>query len=227
MDMFYKELGAKLRNYRKVRKISLNELSGMVHKSLSTLSKYEKGEIEISIDVLIDICKCLDIEISEILPHTRKYRNDFIPDRFENSLVNKQWVYWYKNIDKRIHTSFVECDNVLGKAGFYFDVNNVDNIIECRFEYVGNVHYNDYNIVFYLINKRVPYDSLVLSIPAISEEHAYRVGLLATLNFKYQNVAIKVLTSDERIEDKNFLLEKLKISADDIRVLKDTNFFTP
>ena len=48
-----KSVGEKIRNFRKVRKLTLESLSETIHKSVSTLSKYEKGEIPIDVETLM------------------------------------------------------------------------------------------------------------------------------------------------------------------------------
>ena len=67
---FYVTLGKKLRAKRQAKHITLNEIAEKINKSVATVSKYEKGEIYISIDVLTEICKILNIDIASLLPNT-------------------------------------------------------------------------------------------------------------------------------------------------------------
>ena len=48
------EIGKNIRRYRKNNNIKLEELSALIHKSRSTISKYEKGEIAIDVETLYD-----------------------------------------------------------------------------------------------------------------------------------------------------------------------------
>ena len=43
------EIGNKIRQFRQSRKMTLDELAPAIHKSRTTLSKYERGEISIDI----------------------------------------------------------------------------------------------------------------------------------------------------------------------------------
>ena len=52
----YKEVGLKIRSFRKSRGMSLTEFANLLNKSVSTVSKYEYGEVSINVDVLVDIC---------------------------------------------------------------------------------------------------------------------------------------------------------------------------
>ena len=49
-------LGNNLKNYRKSRNFTLDELGKIIHKSRATVSKYEKCEIIPDILTLLEIC---------------------------------------------------------------------------------------------------------------------------------------------------------------------------
>ena len=67
---FYETLGLKLRTYRKAKQLTLSDLAKVLNKSLATVGKYEKGEISIDLEVLIDWCRYFEIDIASILPGT-------------------------------------------------------------------------------------------------------------------------------------------------------------
>ena len=48
-----KILGSNIRKYRTARNMTLKELSEKLHKSISTVSKYEKGDISLDIPTFI------------------------------------------------------------------------------------------------------------------------------------------------------------------------------
>ena len=64
---FYTTLGKKLRARRRTKHMTLSDLSKKLNKSVATISKYEKGEVLISIDTLVDICQILNIDIASLL----------------------------------------------------------------------------------------------------------------------------------------------------------------
>ena len=55
-----KEIGLRIRNMRKMRKLSQTDLANLLGKSLRTVQKYESGEIEASISVINEIADKLD-----------------------------------------------------------------------------------------------------------------------------------------------------------------------
>lgn len=61
------EIGKRIRSFRKIRNMTLSELSAIVCKSKSTLSKYEKGEIAVDIETLYDLADALRTHVEQLL----------------------------------------------------------------------------------------------------------------------------------------------------------------
>ena len=55
MGEISREIGRRIRNFRKSRRMTLEELSALVCKNKSTLSKYETGEIVLDIETIYEI----------------------------------------------------------------------------------------------------------------------------------------------------------------------------
>lgn len=60
-------VAANIKKYRKAKKITQTELGNLLGKSLSTVQKYESGEIEVALDILMSISKILDVDMYKIL----------------------------------------------------------------------------------------------------------------------------------------------------------------
>ena len=67
MSQINQEIGKKIRIFRKMRNLTLDELALKIYKSKSTISKYEKGEIAIDIETLYDIADALMINVEQLL----------------------------------------------------------------------------------------------------------------------------------------------------------------
>lgn len=67
-----------------------------------------------------------------------------------------------------------------------------------------------------------PFDMITFSMPALSEDLQYKLGMLSSITFYYQNIAIKVLASETSIADRNFILDKLQFLR---MTLKELNRF--
>lgn len=61
-NMFDTIVPSNLKQYRQLKDFTQTELANSINKSLSTIQKYEKGDVKISVNTLIDICfeLCID-----------------------------------------------------------------------------------------------------------------------------------------------------------------------
>ena len=66
---FSEHVGERIKFYRKTKHMTLSELAESIHRSTSTLSKYETGAIPISVDVLFDISKILNVSVNQLVDY--------------------------------------------------------------------------------------------------------------------------------------------------------------
>ena len=61
----------RLRELRKSRRITLTQLGKAVNKSAATICKYERGEVPMTVETLLDICCYFGVPITEVVstPH--------------------------------------------------------------------------------------------------------------------------------------------------------------
>ena len=69
MSSISSHVGARIRAYRKLQNMNLQELADRIHKSRATVSKYENGEIIIDIETLYEISQVLRTHISSLLDY--------------------------------------------------------------------------------------------------------------------------------------------------------------
>lgn len=71
-DQSYLELIANLRKRRNIQNISQSELSLKLAKPQSFISKIECGDRRVDVIELLNICSCLEIKLSEVIPTNYK-----------------------------------------------------------------------------------------------------------------------------------------------------------
>lgn len=59
-------IGSRIRNFRKMKKLTIQQFADMIHKSRATVSKYETGEITLDIETLYDISDALDVDLNQL-----------------------------------------------------------------------------------------------------------------------------------------------------------------
>ena len=70
-DMEISTIGERIKTLRKKRGYNQKELADLLGKSLRTIQKYESGEIEVSIAMVNELAKVLDLSLIHISEPTR------------------------------------------------------------------------------------------------------------------------------------------------------------
>ena len=67
MSLIGKEIGKKIRDFRKMRGLTLEQLAGRVDKTASALSKCENGAVTLDVDSLYALAQALDVQVEQLL----------------------------------------------------------------------------------------------------------------------------------------------------------------
>lgn len=73
MDLDYKEIGQKIKFYRKRAALTQAELGQLIGKTVSSVNKYEKGVVEIPLKVIELIGKTLGVPLEEFIPPQKNF----------------------------------------------------------------------------------------------------------------------------------------------------------
>ena len=71
MSELNREIGGLIRNYRKAKNLTQDELSEKICKSKSAISKCEKGEIAVDIETLYEIADAIGVHVEQDRKSTR------------------------------------------------------------------------------------------------------------------------------------------------------------
>lgn len=224
-NTFYHTIGEKLKACRKAKKITLKQLADHLGKSSATLSKCENGEISIDVEFLVQWCKFLNLDIKTLLPATNSVDGDLTPSRYKALFVDRLYVYWYNKIQDKFFLAVMENDNASGKSVCYHTVQAVDRISKADYFYTGNVSYSDISTDFVYYNTAPPFDMLTFSVPSLTKAKKYKLGVLTSITFHFQDVVIKALASKDPITDQDFLLDKLLITNEELKEFRRGNHF--
>lgn len=224
-DSFYTTLGQKLRARRRAKHMTLSELARKLNKSIATLSKYEKGEIFISIDTLVDICRILNIEVSSLLPDTCITEDPNDVTRYQKYFSEIFYLYWFNGEKNKLQKAVLVNQKMSFKTTMYYDVSDVTNYYDANYVYEGKVSYTDSSIDFVLNCTEPPFDTLTLRLSSLSRHNIHKVGLLSTISYFYQNIAMKVFVSETPLTEDEQLISSLRLTAEELKNIKRTNFF--
>ena len=63
MSHISQHVGSRIRMYRKMRGLTIQQLADQIHKSRASVSKYETGEITLDIETLHEISQVLQVHM--------------------------------------------------------------------------------------------------------------------------------------------------------------------
>jgi len=226
-------IGKQIRTFRKIRKLTLSELSDILHKSKSTISKYERGEISVDIETMYEIADALRIHVEQLLYYPRKRTvissQNNSPAFFSG--VSQFYSYLYdgrsNNIIRCVFDVLSEAENHQYKIMMYMNYKDFDNYQNCENTYWGFIEHYDALTRISLNNRDTPMEKANAQILASYLDSDTKWGLFNGFSSRpMMPIAIKMLFSKTRLKEDAALINQLKVSKDDVRLLKLYNMLS-
>lgn len=162
MNELNEHIGNRIRMYRKVQGMTLQQLADTIHKSRASVSKYETGEITLDIETLFDISKALQVSLNQL--------TDFQPPAPEPAQeephaigkspffqAKRLYFYFYDGRYKRLKDGIIDIYEQKNKPGQYeasLSISTVSpNGRSSEVYYTGRVVYSDMLIRFSFVNQ--------------------------------------------------------------------------
>lgn len=233
MGQISREIGLRIRNFRKSRHMTLDQLSSLVCKNKSTLSKYETGEIVLDIETIYEIARALGIHVEQLLYCT--------PDRvsiqpsgprpaFFSGLSQFYSYYYDGRINRIIPCVFdvlLQSEDSRYKIMMYANFQDYASYQNCETTYWGYMEHYDAITNVILTNQDSPMEKAHGQILATYMNSDTKWGLFTGLSARpVMPVALKMLFSKKRLPEDEALLQMLKITKEDIRLMKLYNMMT-
>lgn len=238
MESISKYAGRQIKLYRKIQRLTLQELADRISKSRATVSKYESGDIVLDIDTLEDIANALNVHISKLLDDPDK-RTMVMEDYVEEPkavLIRKNpfyqsdrlYIYYYDGRIKRIRDGIIdvfkdEKDGDGYKASLVLSV-KTENGMGSETRYEGSVVYSDMLIRFSFLNlyNRLEEDLLYIFNPLDCRESTE--GLLCGISTAdLLPCAFKCFVSLTPVERGKDLKKKLIFTKENLATWQDIN----
>lgn len=227
------EIGKRIRNYRKKRNMTLEELSKQINKCKATVSKYEKGEIIIDIDTLYDLADALQVHVEQLLYCRTKREKICTRDKspaFFNGL-SQFYSYLYDGRANRIIKCVFDVLSEAGESGYkimmYMNFKDYENYQNCENTYWGYIKHYDALTNILMQNQDTPMEQVTASILASFLDSDTKWGLFFGISSRpMMPIAVKMLFSKKILKEDEMLMKMLKISKEDIRLLKLYNMLS-
>lgn len=78
-DLNIKMVGQKIKEYRKAKNMTIEQLGNLIGKSKTTVARYENSELALELTTLLEICNALHIDFNDICTKVNKsvQKNNF------------------------------------------------------------------------------------------------------------------------------------------------------
>lgn len=233
-----KHVGSRITLYRKLRNMTLEDLAREIHKSTSTLCKYERGNISADITTLFEIAKALEVNINQLVD----YEPSDLPIKSKPKVTNffgknnRFYVYQYFPIWKRIQLGILDITrdplSIEDDAAFYFDLSDTDLgsksfRIKPGFVYIGKMQCDEHFMSLNLNNAAGMNDRIYIyaKSPLWTQKYSYGIMLSISQTFGSPSAA-KMIFSSEPIKQDEELKHLLKLADEEtLRYMKTTNMY--
>lgn len=230
MSIVTEHVGDRIRLYRKHKRMSMDDLAGKINKSKATISKYEKGIIAIDIDTLNEIAQALDLSILQL--------TDFQPKRPQTTVMPKGifnnsalYVYHYDGRINKLTRSFLQLfyDQNTGnnEATLYMDVKSFALFSRCKILYHGHIKTHDAatNLTFTNQANQVEQLMMIALNPFYDEDILFAL-LSGISGSPIAPCSLKCAISTHTLPEDDALIDSLRISRDELKMIKRYNMFT-
>lgn len=230
MSEISKHVGERIRFYRNIRGITIQQLAERINKCKTTVSKYERGEITLDVETLIEISDFLEIPIEQIFNHQKIHKNSNVKEDQSGLFykADKLYIYFYDGRIKNINYGVIEINNSINERNvlFYSNVESTENYHNCRTFYSGKLNYYDPFIRISLFNHCNDMEQLLIYIIKPMDLSRDTMGLFCGIsNNPLLPSATKCLVSLEPKKISDELIKCLQFSKEEIFQFKKLNLF--
>ena len=222
-----KEIGAKIRHYRKAKQMTVDQLAQAICKSKSCVSKYETGQISIDILSLYEIAQVLDVKVTQLLylplSATPGAPSGSVPAFFVG--LNHFYMYYYDGRKNQITRSVVDIFSELEPGVYhiqmYMNVEDYDHYQLCENFYDGTLTHYDALSTLVLDNQSMEMDHYQVGIPSPYMNAPTKWALAFGISSRpLMPTSTKILLSKTIQKETPEFEKSLRLSKEDIRLMK-------
>ncbi|MBR0279905.1 MAG: helix-turn-helix transcriptional regulator [Synergistaceae bacterium] len=227
------EIGGKIRYFRKKKGMTIQELAGLIHKGKSAVSKYEKGQIIIDIVTLYEIAEVLGVHTEQLLYNKppSKFSRTYgkVPAFFKN--LTQFYMFFFDGRNNSVNRSVIDVYSPVSeneyKVMLYMNIQDYAHYQNCENTYWGFLRHYDTLSSLELHNRDNPIEILIINLMASFLDSSEKWGLFTGISSRpLMPVALKALFTKIPMKNNQELVNRLKISKDDIRLMKVYNMLT-
>lgn len=213
-------LGETLREYRKIKKMTLQEVGEKVCKSKVTICKYENNEVLPDFYTLLELCNVLEINISQLCEEVENVCTD------EENPFNKNKLYVYYYTTNKLVGSVIELEKNKEKYKVKFFNGMKKDSKKYAYYYEGNM-INDKTITYFdlntsnssKVNEKI---QIIVNVPWSMNTEIYN-GLYTGMTRNGLPVVKKAILSKKELNNFDKYENQLKFSKEESKKMYKNN----
>ncbi len=219
-------VGNNIRKYRIAHHYTLKDLSALIHKSCSTLSKYEKGILPVSVETLEEFGEIFHVPASHLLAEPSESR----PDSSRRCILKKYYMYNYDGRRKRIMKSIIEEyateQTDIYSIQLFYDVDHLEHFGKCEVIYSGESTTFGPWQNYCLKNTVHPSEEIWMCTVDPFSQNDQKTGILSGISQLTMRPCTRKILITSQIQKEYLLMNELLLSKEDIQYIKKYNLFT-
>lgn len=219
-------VGLRIRSFRRMRGLSVEQLAARIEKSKATVYKYESGQIPVDVDTLSDISAALQMDASFFFDQPVLKRSGRPGISFFDS--NRLYAYYYDGRIKRVVRSLLAFrpgpEGEIDHASFYMNLTDFEKPETSRYIYSGNFSSHETVSYFIFENLTLPIETLVIELL-----HPFRTSLISWGVFLGMSdspmtpMATKILVSKAPLTDEELASYPLRFTKEELKDIREKN----
>ncbi len=217
-----KEFGEKLRNVRKSKGLSLENIGKAIGKNATTVGRYESGEILPDAEQIYLLCNELEVSESELFNRSKIQNLENSKNPFEVNTLFLYYIAYFPKTDRydkgKFKLTITEKEDMCQVDMVDYKTNKI---------YLSGYVLADSNIAVFVLenykpnNLRLEITEIILNIARGTNE--LMLGSLHCTNGNYVPSNRKCIISKKDLDFSDDMLEKLKITKSELDELNEKN----
>ena len=229
---FSQHVSSRIKFYLKVKHMSLETMAKRIHKSKSTLSKYENGHIAVDVETLYEIAEVLDMNINQFVDYTPLHpqaRASCCANPLGNQ--NDFYIYYYDGRTKKITKTYLllnpnpensEANTI--PCYCYMDVPSFDKHVLCKYFYTGNMIFNDLVSYITLDNLNNSIEKIYMCFLNPFHHTLDTEGLMMGISYNpITPFTLKFVLSKTPKAESSLTKERIGLQKEELKALKTLN----
>ena len=227
-EQLSKDIGSRIRLYRKNRRMSMEALAALVHKSKASISKYELGQTTLDVATLVELATALQVSPAQLLDG-----RDLTAHSAHTGNTHRTEAYYLYFLTKKQPTlsklvfEFETEDDTICAATLYHTVKSFSNFMDCKSIFRGRMYRTNVFMSVVLQSIRIPSSNVLLCFTRNLNSEKTSLGMLSGVGTgRLRPMSMRILLTAEPIKSESELLARLSTGPETIKLLrKEEKFF--